>query len=338
MRTVALALMVGAGLVLLGIVYQAIAARRDRRAYLTGRLVDAGGVRLHTRCSGQGRPAVILEAGVAASSLSWSRVQPRVAEFATVCSYDRAGLGWSDPDPADVSAAAHADTLQRLLRAMPLAPPYVLVGHSYGTFVVRAFAERHRGEVAGLVLVDPIYSSEWAAPAPELARRLRGGVWLSRVGALLARVGFVRLTLALLAGGSPRAAKGVSRAFGAEASSVLSRLVGEVQKLPPETWPSVRALWSQPRCFTTMARHLASLPGSAQALASCTPLGDLPVVVITAGTQPEDCRAEQQRLTRLSTRGEQVIAAGSGHWVHLDEPEVVVDAIRRVVAMARWRQ
>jgi pimeloyl-ACP methyl ester carboxylesterase len=317
---------------LAGIAIQLVAARRDRRALLTGRLVDIGGLHLHTRCAGDGHPAVILEAGIAASSLSWSRVQSRVAAFTRVCSYDRAGLGWSDPDPGTLSAAWHAETLHRLLQAMPIAPPYVLVGHSYGTFVVRAFAERYRGEVAGLVLVDPIYSSEWAYPAPDLARRLRGGVFLSRVGAVLARVGFVRFSLALLTGGAPRAAKGISRAFGSEASGVLNRLVGEVQKLPPETWPTVKALWSQPRCFTAMARHLASLPGSARDLASCAPLGDLPLVVITAGSQPESCRAEQQRLAHMSSRGRQIIAPGSGHWVYLDEPEIVVEVIRELVA------
>jgi pimeloyl-ACP methyl ester carboxylesterase len=318
-----------------GLLYQFVGARRDRRTYLSGRLVDIGGLRLHTRCSGEGGPPVILEAGIAASSLSWARVQPRVAEFTHVCSYDRAGLGWSDPDPDPLSAARHAEVLRRLLQALNLSTPCVLVGHSYGTFVVRAYAERFRADVAALVLVDPIYSSEWAEPTPEVARRLRGGVLLSRLGALLARLGFVRLTLELLTGGAPRAAKGVSRAFGSEAATVLSRLVGEVRKLPPEAWPVARALWSQPRPFTAMARHLAALSGSARELVSCAPLGDLPVVVITAGSQPESCRLEHQRLSMMSAQGRQIIAPGSGHWVHLDEPDVVVDAIRQIVMAAR---
>ena len=316
-----------------GALYQARAAARDlRRVPPTGQLVDlGGGRRLHAHCSGAGAPAVILEAGIAASSLSWTRVQPRVAQFTRVCSYDRAGLGWSDPGRSPLSAAANAESLHLLLRALGIPLPYVLVGHSYGSFIIREYANRYRNEVAGIVLVDPIWPSEWVQPTRELQRRLRGGVFLSHVGGLLARVGFVRVCLRLLTGGAPGLARRASRLFGSEASGVLSRLVGEVQKLPAETWPLVQALWSQPKCFTAMARHLAALPRSAGEQATCGELGDIPTLVITGGRQPEQCRAEQQRLAALSSRWRQIVAAGSGHWVHFDEPELVIEAIREVV-------
>jgi pimeloyl-ACP methyl ester carboxylesterase len=188
-----------------------------------------------------------------------------------------------------------------------------------------------------MVLVDPIYPSEWAQPDREHQRRLRGGVFLSHVGGLLARVGFVRVGLRLLTGGAPGAARRVSRLFGAEAAGVLSRLVGEVQKLPAETWPAVQTLWSQPKCFAAMAAHLAALPESARQVAAASDLRDIPLVVITAGHQPDECRVEHERIAALSSRGRQIVVEGSGHWVHLDHPAVVAGAISEVVQVARAR-
>jgi pimeloyl-ACP methyl ester carboxylesterase len=320
-----------------GAAYQIAAGAQDRRRHPpTGQLVTLrNGRRIHARCTGVGTPSVVLEAGIAASSLSWSLVQPRVAAFTRVCSYDRVGLGWSDPVKPPRSLAAHVETLRELLRALELQPPYVLVGHSYGSFVVREYAHRHPREVAGLVFVDPIYPSEWMEPTPELRRRLRGGVLLSHVGSWLARVGLVRMSLKLLTGGAPGAARRVSRAFGSEAASVLGRLVGEVQKLPPETWPFVQAHWSQSKCFSAMARHLSALPDNAAELADRGDLGDIPVLVVTGGHQPDANRIEQHRLANLSTCGRQIIAEGTGHWIHLDNPALVADAIRELVSRSR---
>lgn len=320
-----------------GALYQALAARADRRLCPpAGRLVDIGdGSRLHAYCTGAGRPPVIFEAGMAASSLSWSLVQPRVAAFARTCSYDRPGLGWSEPGAISPSARANAETLHRLLRALDVPVPAVFVGHSYGTFVIREYARRYREAVAGMVLVDPIYPSEWAQPDRNRQRQLRGGVFLAHIGRVLARIGFVRICLRLLTGGAPGAARRASRLFGAEAAGVLSRLVGEVQKLPPDIWPAVQMLWSQPKCFAAMAEHLAALPESARQVAESADLGDIPLIVITAGRQPAACRAEHERIAALSSRGSQIVAEGAGHWVHLDHPALVADAIHDVVKAAR---
>jgi pimeloyl-ACP methyl ester carboxylesterase len=201
--------------------------------------------------------------------------------------------------------------------------------------VIRLFAARHPREVAGIVLVDPISPSEWAHPTVDDSRRLRGAVFLSRVGILLARAGIVRLCLDLLTGGATTVPRSVSRTFGSEAAGVLSRIVGEVQKLPSDVWPTIKAFWSQPKCFASMARHLAELPASARDAAACGGLGDVPLVVISAGRQPGALRREQEQMTGLSSRGRQIVAAGSGHWIHLDEPEIVVEAIRQVVTAAR---
>ena len=302
-----------------------------------GKLITiAPGRRLHIDCRGTGRPTVILEAGIAASSLSWSRVQPRVAEFTRVCSYDRGGLAWSDPSDPPLTATHMAAQLHALLDAASLRPKYVLVGHSFGGFVALAYASLYREQIAGLVLVDPIYPSEWMAMSSNQRFRLRGGVFLSRVGGVLARVGAVRACLSLLAGGSTGVPRTVAKLFGSDAAATLDRLVGEVQKLPPEVWPAVRAHWSQPKSFVSMAGHLGSLTKSAAELAQrLGPLGDLPMIVISAESQPVACKAEHKGLAALSTRGQHVVARGTGHWVHLDDATLVVEAIRHVVTQAR---
>ena len=134
---------------------------------------------------------------------------------------------------------------------------YVLVGHSFGSFVVRAFAMRRPEQVAGLVLVDP--ATEWLTTTEQRTRLLRGGRQLSRVGALLAHLGVVRACLALLTGGAPGAPRHFVKIFGPTAAHTLERLVGEVRKLPPELHPTVRAIWCQPKCFHAMADHLSVL-------------------------------------------------------------------------------
>ena len=303
-----------------------------------GRLVDiGGGRRLHLNCQGAGAPTVILEAGIAASSLSWLHVQPRVAAFTRVCSYDRAGLAWSDAARGPVTAARCAVDLRALLTAAAVPGPYVFVSHSYGAFVLQAYAAAHPQTVAGLILVDPIYPSEWLNMTRKERWRLKGGVFLSRVGQLFAAAGVVRTCLALLARGSTGVPKRVSRMFGSEAARVLNRLVGEVQKLPPESWPAVQSHWSQAKCFSSMARHLGGLRASAVEVAACEISRDIPVVVVSAASQSQAYREEQARIAARSTRGRQVLAAGSGHWVHLDEPDLVVEAVRDLVSYYRGR-
>ncbi len=124
-----------------------------------GDLVFVDGGLMHLWCTGAGGPVVILEAGSTDCSLSWAFVQSNVSPFTRVCSYDRAGYGWSDPVPGPVSAGAVNGRLHTLLQAADIPPPYVMAGHSLGGEYVRSYAHRYPNEVAGLVLVDP--GSEW---------------------------------------------------------------------------------------------------------------------------------------------------------------------------------
>lgn len=321
-------------LVAIGVLYQRVGASRQRRQYgPPGLLIDVGGHRLHARCEGQGSPVVLLESGIAASSLSWAVVQPEIATFTRVCAYDRAGLAWSDRPSCPRTFGRILDELDALLASVAPHERYVLVGHSFGSFVVRAYAERHPDRIAGIVLVDP--AVEWLTPTPEHGRLLWGARHLSRVGALLAHMGVVRACLALLAGGAPGAPRGFVRIFGPTAARTLARLVGEVRKLPPSVHPVVQALWCQPKCFRAMADHLLALERDGAVMSTMIPPPQIPIVVISSGDQPSERLAAHAMLAESSDQGRHLIAARSAHWVQFDEPELVVEIVRELVGSSR---
>jgi pimeloyl-ACP methyl ester carboxylesterase len=327
----AVALLVGTG-----VVYQRVGLARDRRKHAPpGALVDVGGRRLHVRCTGTGAPVVVFEAGIAASSVSWSRVQPRVAEFTRACSYDRAGLAWSDPGDRDRCTDTFVAELTRLLHAGGITPPYVLVGHSFGGFIIRAFARAHPEAVAGLVFVDTLHPDEWMDLTSEQRRLLRGGVFLSRVGGLLASVGVVRLSLSLLTGGAPGVPRRFSRMFGSRAAALLEHIVGEVQKLPADVLPSIQAHWSNPRAFHGMAQHLAALPGCSMELKQTPDVEHVPVVVLSAADRQTRWLEADAALARSSPLGRHTVSAKAGHWIQLDDPDLVIEAVRDVVSYSR---
>jgi len=177
--------------------------------------------------------------------------------------------------------------------------------------------------VAGLVLVDPVVRADW----PQMTPRLRRGVMLSRRGAMLARMGVVRLALKLLTGGSRRIPQLLARVSAGNGAGVTDRLVGEVRKIPKEHWPTIAEHWSEARSFEAMARNLEKLPVSVKQLDESRSLGDLPVIVLSAGRRIPEHEAD----ARLSTRGECVLVPDSGHWMQLDHPDAVCDAIAKVV-------
>ena len=139
-----------------GVVYEKIGEWQDRRHFpQIGRSVDIGGRTLNLYCSGQGSPTVILESGHSISGLGWAVIQPRVASFTRACWYDRAGYGWSDSGSFPQHSNQIAQDLHRLLTSAGERPPYVLAGHLFGAFNVRAFQHFYPQEVAGMVLIDP---------------------------------------------------------------------------------------------------------------------------------------------------------------------------------------
>jgi pimeloyl-ACP methyl ester carboxylesterase len=328
-------LVILAGTIALGLLYQLLGTWRDARTHSPpGKLIRVAGSRLHIRTSGQGSPAVVLESGIAASSVSWTAVQAALSSHTTVSSYDRAGLGWSEPNFRPRTPSQLADELHELLVRAGLAPPFVLVGHSFGGLVVRAFAARYPRETAGLVLVDALHHSEWLNPTGRRRRMLRGGVWFSWLGAALASVGVVRLCLDLLTRGARRTPRAVMKSFGKDVAGLITRMVGEVTKLPPEVWPAIRAHWSRPRSFATMARYLAALPKSSAEFLEASPLPPVPLVVLSADCTGDQLAA-QKDLSLLCAGGECRVVHGCGHWIHLDRPDAVVEAVIEMLERVR---
>jgi pimeloyl-ACP methyl ester carboxylesterase len=330
-----IAILLLALLTLCGVAYQAFGIRSDQRHFpAPGRMVDVGGHRLHLSELGSSSPAVVLESGISASSLNWRAVQSEVAKFARVCSYDRAGLGWSELCDQPCTPSSLAAQLHALLGEAEVPAPYILVGHSFGGLVVRSFAKRYPDETAGLVLVDPLDPAEWTPLTAEQQRIIRYGVSLSRRGALAARIGLVRLCLDLLLSGKNLVPRLAAKAWSGRASEVTDRIAGQVRKMPPETWPLVAAHWKQPKCFEGMARHFESLAESIQEMADAPPL-TVPVTMLSGklNDHPTDPR---EYAARISKEAKLIIAEQSGHWVQLDEPRLVVRSILEFVES--WRK
>jgi pimeloyl-ACP methyl ester carboxylesterase len=316
----------------MGVLYQRLGAPRDLQRYpAPGRLFDVHGTRLHIHVQGSGAPAVIFEAGVAASSVSWRPVQEAVSTFTATAAYDRAGFAWSGLGSRRQSPAEMNESLRTLLQLAGLEPPFVLVGHSFGALLMRLYAAQWPEDVAGLVLVDPPLLQEWGSPAPARLKMLGRGVSLSRRGALLARIGFVRLSLALLTSGLRFLPKLISKISSGKGHAVSSRLVVEVRKLPPELWPAVQSHWCRPESFESMARHLECLPATAALVAQTQPLGRIPVTVISGSHLSPAQQAEHAAIAASSENGRHIVSIDSGHWVHLDDPATVIDAIREMV-------
>ncbi len=311
-----------------GLLYQWLGERRDARRFpAPGR--TAGG--LHVRTTGGGTPPVVLEAGIAASSLSWRLVEQELAKHTTVLAYDRAGFGWSPANGAARTMGNLVSELRRTLDQCGKAGPYVLVGHSFGGLLLRHFAAAHPEYVKALVLLDPLEPFEWHPLSPRQAWRLGKGVMLARRGAILARFGVVRLGLDLLLAGSRRLPKLLAKVSSGPGSVVPDRLVGEIRKLPPEVWPAVRAHWCLPRSFRILAEYLERLPEQCALPLDEDALRPIPVTVISAARSAPEVIAAHRRTAAASRRGRHVVAEESGHWIQLDQPGLVVDEIRELL-------
>jgi pimeloyl-ACP methyl ester carboxylesterase len=303
------------------------AAARTRLALRSpppGRLFDVGGYRLQLHRAGQGAPAVIMDAGLNDFSVQWAEVQARVAGFTTACVYDRAGLGWSDASPRPRTSGVMVDELHALLAAAGVPGPYVLVGHSFGGLNMRLYAHRYPADAAGLVLVDSAHE-EQTIRVPALKLAGEAAVAQFRALARISALGLMALSPASIPG----------------------------RGLHGEALDRYRAVLATTRTFEGAAAETAALEASlAEARAErVTSLGSLPLVVISRGrpepfpglSAEENLRYErewqqmQSELAALSSRGERVTAARSGHYVQLEQPQVVVDAILRVVLAARQR-
>jgi pimeloyl-ACP methyl ester carboxylesterase len=311
---------------------QLLCVRLDARKFpAPGAIVKTSRGSMHVQQMGSGNPTIVLEAGIAASSLNWSILQPQLAKLATTYSYDRPGFGWSAPSARKCTLHGMSDDLHAVVTALKITTPYVLVGHSFGAFVLRAYAQRFPEELAGIILVDPLTAQEWIKPNPAQRWQLRRGVRFSRAGAALGGIGIVRFCLWLLLqrgnSGVPRRVLGL---FGGKASETGLRIVSELAKLPPETVRLIRERWSHGRFFLTMSRYIQALPKNAAESSRFHIPAHIPVTVISGAHQPPELLAEHRAIAAHSLRGKHLIAEKGAHWIHLDQPELIVEAVREM--------
>jgi pimeloyl-ACP methyl ester carboxylesterase len=276
-----------------------------------GKLVDVGGYRVHLYCTGTGSPTVVIVG--AGYSFDWGLVQPEVAKFAQVCSFDHSGIGWSDDGPKD-SCSLRVSEVHTALKNAGIKGPYVLVGHSLGGLVARVYAGEYPDEAGGMVFVDhAMQFGLMLSPPPPGDAKLAPGSSPP-----------MQPKMPLVPGGGG----------GIESDPNFSKLSSRDRELH---------LWAM-----SQTRNQMALQGNHEIVPECVakadaiakehshPLGDKPLVdVSTDESLGPDYVKLQTDLLSLSENSKQIIARKSGHFVIIDRPDVVIDAINQVVQSVR---
>jgi pimeloyl-ACP methyl ester carboxylesterase len=316
----------------------------DIRSYPPpGRLVDAGGHRLHLNLMGKGKPAVVLEAGAGSFSFEWSLVQPEVAKFTQIVAYDRAGYSWSDPGPKPRTMRQIAYELHTSLKHAGVEPPYVLVGASLGGLMARVYADQYPTEVAGMVFDDSTHEDTvlFLNGKPTRMRELARGRPIPPVQTHWEKP----------PPSQPPKESPTPPAPAGKPEEPFDRLPATLQqlRLSARSEPSFQE--ANAGEFELLAEELAFM--HADRLKRPQPLGHLPLISLAPvgvggdetpppGVSAEEWKklreekAEQKRdLATLSSKGQCRLIERSGHEIHLYRPDAVIQAIRDVVEAAR---
>jgi pimeloyl-ACP methyl ester carboxylesterase len=300
-----------------------------------GRLVDAGGHLIHIFEQGKGGPVVVLESGSGDFSFIWSLVQPEVAKFTKAVSYDRAGFAWSEPGPYPRTDRQITLELHTALQHAGIKGPYVLVGQSFGGFLVRAFARYYPKEVVGMVLVEAM-NEDSKIIINDKPMRIREFA-VGRI-APAPQSGPSNSMQKNVASNSPQAAldTNIEPPLDKLPDSILKMQVWAQSQLQFRIAADSEMTWS-PEDVSRLYLN----KGKADYM-----LGDMPLIVLTRGSGGYNGRADsaqlenerlqlQDELSHLSTNSIHIIDANSGHNIHLEDPPTVINAIKKVVDAAR---
>ena len=297
-------------LILAGTIYELVAEAADIQAYPPlGQMVDVGGYRLHINCIGTGSPTVVIDAGLGGWSLTWNSVQEEVAKTTRICTYDRAGMGYSEASPLPRTAQQFAIELHTLLERANISGPYVLVGHSLGGLTVRIFVHDYPTEVAGVVLIESMNPRQMGQPQTEIAPQASYQPSAFSLPFFLGRIGLVR---------------------------VLAEPLGLIQNLPAQTQSAYAAFAVTPRTVQEWVDEFTSVQVSLAQANAVSSFGDLPLIVLTAAlNQQADWQTMQTELLPLSSNSQQMFADKSGHNMEIDQPEAAVAAIVSMISQLR---
>ena len=296
-----------------GMIYQTAATEADQRKYPPpGVLVNVHGHKMHIYCVGEGSPIIVLDHAGGGSSVDWSLIQSKLAEHTRVCTYDRAGYGWSDYNPAPRTLTQQVNELQVLLTGANEQGPYILVGHSYGARVARVFAAKYPDEVAGMVLMDPGFLYDDPRYPPEAHSNLESDIKMSRAGRWLAPFGLVRLLQPMMAN-------------------------------PTFDLPEEARL--EGASFTATSRYWQSLKDPMEIVSTIfeedpqvTTLGEIPLLVLNS-TEPDDLthqiwRQANREMAGLSSNGSYRLVPGATHFslvYRQKDAQVCADGILEVL-------
>jgi pimeloyl-ACP methyl ester carboxylesterase len=298
------------GLMLVGYIFEPVAEAADAKAYPPpGQLVDVGGYRLHINCTGSGSPTVVIEAGLGDWSTTWAaHVQPEVAKTTRVCTYDRAGMGWSETGPLPRDAAQNAKELRTLLQNANIPGPYVMVGHSLGGLIARVFAHDYSAEVVGVVLIESMNPKQ-LSQSPTVQSQSESQSQPFSLQAMLARFGVARL---------------------------LVKLPGIAPSLPPNE-EAYYPLYIRSQSLQTTDNESQGMPAAGVQAAAVKSFGDLPLIVLTGRlhTDPPNWQTWQTELLQLSSDSQQLFAENGNHNIQVEEPEAAIAAILQMVQQVR---
>ena len=286
-----------------------------------GTLVDVGGRKLHLLCTGSGSPAVVLVAGGGGFAIDWALVQPPLATTTRVCSYDRAGLGWSDVGPADETVEQTVADLHELLQRAGERPPYVLVGASIGGIFIRAYQRAFPSDVVALVF------SNSANRVGLAANGVNGLLWMLSENQ-------IRSAFPLPPSSGPAPSREGDPFDRLPADLQAARLQFDVQlyeRFQRQRDDSASLLSWRKELLREFDETESGTP----------PLGALRVAIISSDPIQPDTTGSRDGLAArrplFSTNTTAVVAKGSGHEIHLYQPETVVETIRQTLASLRQR-